>query len=103
MGKGARRARKVFRFVRRRCSGRVNEAARTARSALRNIDFQSVGQDARAPKFAKRAGIWNYLQWVRRLLKKNTLLLGRSGAVLKFAVHARTTLKASISIFRLEN
>src|SRR5206468_8820509 len=101
MGKGARRAREVFRFVRRLRPGRVNKAARATRSALRDIGFQPVGQDA--PKFAKRASIWNYLQWVRRLLKKNTLLLRRSAAVLKFAVHARTISRELMSIFRLEN
>src|SRR5437762_6402397 len=46
MGKGARRAREVFRFVRRRRPGRVNKAARATRSALRDIGFQPVGQDA---------------------------------------------------------
>src|SRR5213080_2868260 len=101
MGKGARRAREVFRFVGGLGPGRVNKAARATRSALRDIGFQPVGQDA--PKFAKRASIWNYLQWVRRLLKKNTLLLRRSAAVSRFAVHSRTTLKGSISIFHLEN
>src|SRR5438034_10546926 len=46
MGKGARRAREVFRFVRRLRPGRVNKAARATRSALRDIGFQPVGQDA---------------------------------------------------------
>src|SRR5436190_13602847 len=46
MGKGARRAREVFRFVRRRRPGRVNKAARATRSVLRDIGFQPVGQDA---------------------------------------------------------
>src|SRR6266480_4843643 len=46
MGKGARRAREVFRFVRRRRPGRVNKAARATRSVLRDIGFQLVGQDA---------------------------------------------------------
>src|SRR6266446_4553094 len=37
MANGARRAREVFRFVRRRCPGRVNEAARTSSNALRTV------------------------------------------------------------------
>src|SRR6266581_4436705 len=37
MAKRDRRAREVFRFVRRRCPGRVNEAARTSSSTLRTV------------------------------------------------------------------
>src|SRR5437764_1474770 len=97
--KRAGRAQKVFRFAWRRCAGRAVEAVRAAGRA-----FQ-VGAIAlnRPQKFAWRAPIWNCLQWVQRLLKRNASLRRLSVGVSRFEGRVRTISRASMSIFRLEN